>query len=93
MPIGTRVVAVRDFGPVMVGQPGIITGTSEESFLWMSRKVYLCTFADNVKIAARPKEIDDHDHGYSLDDLENPDYLSVKAERAKRELAARLKNT
>jgi hypothetical protein len=64
--IGTRVVAVRNFGPITEGQPGIITGIAEERWLWLSKRIYLCTFADNVKIAARPKEVDDYDHGYSL---------------------------
>jgi hypothetical protein len=88
-PIGTRVIAVRDFGPVKEGAPGIITGTADMPFLWMSRPVYLCTFADNMKIAARHKEVDDFDHGYNLTDLERPDFSRVMAERAQAELADR----
>jgi hypothetical protein len=52
LPVGTKVVAVRNFGPVTEGQPGIITGTAEVPFFWWSRPTYLCTFADNVKVSA-----------------------------------------
>jgi hypothetical protein len=75
--IGTRVVAVRSFGPVKEGQLGIVTGIAE----WRSKPIYLCTFAGNVKITARPKEVEDYDHGCSLADLEAPDFLSVQAAR------------
>jgi hypothetical protein len=71
---GTRIVAVRNFGPVEQGAPGIITGTVETTFLWWSRQVYACTFAGNVKVPAKPKDIDVLDHGYSLVDLENPQF-------------------
>ena len=79
--IGTRVVAVRSFGPVKVGQLGIVTGIAEERRFWRSKPIYLCTFAGNVKLAACPKEVEDYDHGYSLADLEAPDFLSVQAAR------------
>jgi len=85
LPIGTRIVAVRNFGPVQDGAPGIITGTAEYPFFWWSRPYYLCTFAGNLKIAEKPKEIDDFDHGYSMAALENPDFalqaLSGEKER------------
>jgi hypothetical protein len=87
--IGTRVVAVRNFGPVKEGQPGIVTGTAEERWLWRTKLIYLCTFADNVRIAARPKEVEDFDHGYSLADLEAPNFLSVQAAHAREQLKAR----
>jgi hypothetical protein len=87
--IGTRIIAIRNFGPVKEGQPGVITGIAEERWFWRSRLIYLCTFADNVKIAARPREIEDYDHGNSLADLETPDYLSVQAAHLRDELKAR----
>jgi len=34
-------------------------------FFW-KRAMYLCMFADNVKIAARPNDIDDFDLGILL---------------------------
>jgi hypothetical protein len=70
--IGTRVIAVRNFGPIKEGQPGIVTGIAEEPWFWWRKPIYLCTFAYNVKIAARPQEVEDVDHGYSLTDLEAP---------------------
>jgi hypothetical protein len=89
LPIGTKIVAVCNIGSVKEGAPGIITGTAEEPFFWRSRPIYLCTFADNMRIAARPKEIDDYDHRYSLADLAPPDFLSVMRARTSAELAAR----
>jgi len=77
LPIGTRVVAVRNFGLIEEGAPGIITGAFEASFFWWSRPMYLCTFAGNMKIAAKPREIDDFDHGYQLAELENPDPVKM----------------
>jgi len=75
---GTKVLAARNFGPIKEGAPGIITGTTEEPHFFWKRPMYLCTFADNVKIAARPNEIDDFDHQYSLDELEQP-HLVLKS--------------
>ena len=75
--IGATIIAVRNIGPVKEGTPGIVTGITEERWFWKSKLIYLCTFADNVRIAARPKEVEDYDHGYSLADLENPNFLSV----------------
>ena len=73
--VGTKVVAVCNFGPIEEGQPGIITGTAEYSFFWRFRSMYLCTFAGNVKAAAKPKEIEDFHHGCSLGMLEDPNVV------------------
>lgn len=72
LPPGTKVIAARDFGPITEGAPGIITGTIDTPFFFWKRRMYLCTFADNVNIAAKPNEIDDFDHQYSLEELEKP---------------------
>jgi hypothetical protein len=87
--IGARVIAVRNIGPVKEGQPGIVTGIAEERWFWKSKPIYLCTFADNVRIAARPKEVEDYDHGYSLADLENPNFLIAMGNRVVSELSRR----
>jgi hypothetical protein len=84
VPIGTRVIAIHDFGPIRTGAPGIITGATKVPFLFWKRFYYLCTFRDNMKVAARPKDIDDDDHGYTLDDLQNPDVLSAMTTAARR---------
>jgi hypothetical protein len=88
LPVGTRVVAVRDFGPIRKGLPGIITGTAREPFFQGNRLIYLCTFADNMKSLTRPTEIDSSDHGYSLDDLESENFLEVIERRKAAESAA-----
>ena len=87
--IGTKIVAVGSFGPVKEGQPGIVTGIAEERWFWRLKPIYLCTFADNVKITARPKEVEDYDHGYSLTDLEATNFMSVQAARHRDQLKAR----
>jgi hypothetical protein len=69
LPIGTKVIAIKNFGPVLEGAPGIITGTADIPFLFWSRPVYLCTFAGNLKVAARPTEVDNFDHNRTLEDL------------------------
>jgi len=71
---GTRIVALRAFGPVKEGAPGMITGTVEARFFLWSRPMYSCTFAGNVKASAKAKNVDVLDHGYSLSDLENPQF-------------------
>ena len=65
-------MAVRDVGPVKEGAPGIITGSASYRFFFWTRPMYLCIFADNLKIAARANQINDYDHGYALEDLEQP---------------------
>jgi len=87
LPVGARIVAVRDFGPIRSGIPGMITGTAREPFLQGNRPVYLCTFADNMKTLVRPKDIDSSDHGYSLDDLESENFSEVMANRKAAESA------
>jgi hypothetical protein len=77
LPIGTKVQALRNFGPVKKGTLGIITGVAELRFLWRSRPTYLCTFADNVKLHVRPKQIEAYEHGYILKELEQPDFGSL----------------
>ena len=75
--VGTKVRAVRNFGPVKKGAPGIITRLTDLPLFWWSRPAYLCTFADNMKVHARPKLIEAFDHGYNLEELEQPDFASI----------------
>jgi hypothetical protein len=75
--VGTKVQAVRNFGPVKKGAPGIITRLTDLPLFWWSRPAYLCTFADNMKVPARPKLIEAFDHGYNLEELEQPDFASI----------------
>lgn len=73
LPVGAEVIAVRNFGPIQEGAPGIITGTADYPFLFWSRPMYLCTFHGNLKIAAKPKEVEAFKHGYTLATLEKSD--------------------
>jgi len=75
--VGTKVRAVCDFGSVKKGAPGIITRLTDLPLFWWSRPAYLCTFADNMKVHARPKLIEAFDHGYKLEELEQPDFASI----------------
>ena len=75
--VGVKVQAIRNFGPVKNGALGIITGEAELRFLWRSRPTYLCTFADNMRVHARPKQIEAHDHGYLLEELEQPNFATI----------------
>jgi len=75
--VGTKVRAVRNFGPVKKGALGIIIRLTDLPHLWWSRPAYLCTFADNMKVRARPKLIEAFDHGYNLEELEQPDFASI----------------
>ena len=75
--VGTKIQAVCNFGPVKNGALGIITGVAELRSFWRSRPTYLCTFADNMKVHARPKQIEAHDHGYLLEELEQPDFATI----------------
>ena len=75
--VGTKVRAVRNFGPVKKGAPGIVIRLTDLSLFWWSRPAYLCTFADNLKVHARPKLIEAFNHGYNLEELEQPDFASI----------------
>src|SRR6516162_7852785 len=51
LPLGSKVWAVCNFGRVPQGAPGIITGAAEARFFWES-PMYLCTFANDMKVRA-----------------------------------------
>jgi hypothetical protein len=76
LPVGTKVQAIRNFGPVKKGVPGIVTDVTAISFLWWSRPMYLCTFANNIKVHAPARQIAAYQHGYSIEELEQPDFAS-----------------
>jgi hypothetical protein len=76
LPAGSRVWAVCKFGSVPKGTPGIVTGTTDGRFIWQS-PMYLCTFADNRKVRARPKNIEAYNHAHSLQELEQPNLGAI----------------
>jgi len=73
---GTKVQAARNFGPINEGTLGIITGVAEVSFFGWPRPTYVCTFAENKKVHARPRQIAADEHGYTIEELEQPDFAS-----------------
>ena len=76
-PVGTRIIAVKNVGPIRDGQPGIVTGFAEHGRAFWRRSVYLCTFFGNVQVAMNPNEIDDYAHGYSREQIEQPENGSL----------------
>lgn len=74
--VGTKVQAARNFGPIKEGTPGIITDVTDLSFFCWSRPTYVCTFAENKRVHARPRQIAAYEHGYSIEELEQPDFAS-----------------
>jgi hypothetical protein len=83
LPEGTTVQATRDFGPVRAGAPGVITGVADAPSIYPGGPVYVCTFADNLKTTARPNDIEQFDHGYSLEELQAPDFGPILARHKK----------
>ncbi len=69
LPIGTRVVAVKSFGPIMEGQKGIVTGLVGRRW-W--RATCACTFLGGINVAAPGRHIARPDHGCSWQMLEDP---------------------
>src|SRR5262245_55433271 len=74
--VGTKVQAARNFGPIKEGRPGIITDVVDLSIFCWSRPTYVCTFAENKRVHARPRQIAAYEHGYSIEELEQPDFAS-----------------
>ena len=80
LPVGSKVWALCKFGPVTEGTPGIITGVTEVRFFWQS-PMYLCTFANNMKVRARPKDSEPYNHAHSLEELKQSDLKSIQSRR------------
>ena len=74
--VGSKIQAARNFGAVKKSTPGMITGVADLRVFWWSRPAYLCTFANNMSVHARPKQIQAYEHGYNLEELEQPDFAS-----------------
>lgn len=71
LPIGTEIAAARDFGAIIEGQLGIITGHAKGArSLWWERQ-YVCTFLGDIRVVARTKDFARRTHGCSKDMLED----------------------
>jgi len=69
---GAAVIAATDFGPVICGQLGIVTGRMPGRRLPWRRAAYACTFLGGISVAATRRQIIPHDHGHSRGMLEDP---------------------
>lgn len=78
LPIGSKVWAICKFGSIPKGTPGIVTSIADGRFIWQSPR-YLCTFADNRKARARPKDIEAYNHAHSLQELEQPNLGAIQS--------------
>ena len=78
LPVGSKVWTVSKFRSVPKGTPGIVTGVADGRFIWQS-PMYLCTFADNRKVCARPKDIEAYNHAHSLQELEQPNLGAIQS--------------
>jgi hypothetical protein len=72
LPVGTTVAAAMDFGPIVKGQWGIVTGRHAVSALPWRRAVYLCTFLGGLRVTASRAQIVAVRHGRSLQSLDDP---------------------
>ena len=70
--VGAQIVAARDFGPILAGQLGMITGKAAKRHFFPWRMRYLCTFLGDMKAVASQKDIANLDHGCSPETLEDP---------------------
>ena len=72
LPIGTNIAAAMDFGPIVKGQWGIVTGHQRTSALPWCRTGYLCTFLGGMHVTASRAQFIAVRHGRSLLALEDP---------------------
>ncbi len=72
LPIGTNIAAAMDFGSVVKGQWGIVTGRQRTSALPLCPTTYVCTFLGDMRVTASRTQIIVIPHGRSLLALEDP---------------------
>jgi len=76
---GTKVLAVCNFRSVKKGAFGIITGQAGRSYFGPSWSRYPCTFANNIRISVRSKQIQACNHSFSLEELEHSDFATIQS--------------
>ena len=72
LPAGTRVVATKNFGPIIKGQLGIVTELARASRGFRKRTVYACTFLGGIKVTASRRFIRKYSHACSCQVIEDP---------------------
>ncbi len=84
LPIGTNIAATVDFGPVVKGQWGIVTGHRAASLRSWRRTAYECTFLGGIRVTVSRAQIAAVRHGRSLLALEDPFWFLHSRELADR---------
>ncbi len=72
LPAGTRVIATKNFGPIIRGQLGIVTELARVSRGFWKRTVYACTFLGGIKVTASRRFIRKYSHACSCQVIEDP---------------------
>ena len=72
LPIGTSIIAAKNFGPIVRGQLGIIDARMRGSRFLSWRRLYVCTFLGGIRVAALRRQIAGRDHGLSTPMLQDP---------------------
>ena len=72
LPVGTRVIAAKNFGPIIKGQLGIVTEPAVGRRSFWRRSAYACTFLGGIRVTIPGTHIRKHDHGCGGQMLEDP---------------------
>jgi FAD/FMN-containing dehydrogenase len=72
LPVGTRVIASKNFGPITKGQLGIVTELAVRRRRFWKRTAYACTFLRGIRVTASSRHIRRHDHACTSEMLEDP---------------------
>ncbi len=72
LPPGSAVIAKVDFGPIVRGQWGIVTGHRPGTWLPWRRTAYVCAFLGGISMTTTRSQIVRHEHGFTCDLLNDP---------------------
>jgi hypothetical protein len=70
--VGTRVIAAKNFRPIIKGQLGIVTGLAVGRRGFWRCSDYVCTFLGGIKVTASRRHIRKHGHACTFQMLEDP---------------------
>jgi hypothetical protein len=72
LPVGTRVIAANDFGPIIKGQLGIVTELAVGRRGFWRGTAYACTFLGGIKVTAWSRHIREYGHTCTFQMLQDP---------------------
>lgn len=72
LPVGTRIAATADVGPIIRGQIGIITGLGVPHRFFRWRRKYSCTFLGDIRVTMPRNGITPNDHDFPNAMIDNP---------------------